>query len=64
MPVAVVVNQWDVVPQGEASPQGGRPPEGSAEQGAPPEAMPPAFERQVESIVRRLGERAARLRAD
>lgn len=61
--MAVVVNQWDVVPQGEASPQGGAA-EGRDEQGAPPEAMPPAFERQVESIVRRLDERAIRLRAD
>jgi hypothetical protein len=62
--VAVVVNQWDVVPQGETSPQAGRPAEGGGEQGAPPEAMPPAFERQVESIARRLDERTARLRAD
>jgi hypothetical protein len=57
--VSVVINDFEVVPQAPAAAQ-----EDAANAQRAPQAPPPELEREIEHSVRRLRDRAERLRAD
>jgi hypothetical protein len=56
--MAIVVNEFEVVPAGEQRPPAPRPAEER-----PPAGPPPSLHEEVERTIRRRAERAARLEA-